>query len=748
MSDVTLILMQPPNPAWSWFPDARFGMFIHWGPYACLGRGEQVLIRELADQRAYAQRACAWRPCAFDPRAWASTARQAGCRYAVLTTRHHDGFCMWDSRLTDYTSARQAAGCDVVRGFVDACRAEGLRVGLYYSLADWRIPAYFAGPRRDPQGWARFRDYVHGQVAELLSDYGEIAEFWFDGAWPRNAQAWRSRELIAMMRRLQPGILINNRLDSRDPDALPPPPGQIEAAGESRVLGDFGTPEHHTTADPDRLWEACHTSTWRLWGYAPGERWRDAPQILDLLTDAAAKGGNLLLNVGPDADGVLPAPFVREMARVGRWMEVHGACIRSSTGGTDVAESVTWGRIIRTGDSLFLVVRFWDGSGELVVHGLGTPVRAATLMGSEVALNVTQDADHVVVRGLPRTPPGDLFPVIRLDCVGAPTATPRYGALWNGDPMRYHTWSAARGTSVWSDGRERPRTATLPAGTRRLLILGDSITHAGGWVAAVATYLATRHPDQQVEIINAALPSETVSGLSEDGHAGGAFPRPCLHERLARALEQTRPDMVIACYGMNDGIYLPYDAQRFAAFTSGMGALHDAVTAIGAVIVHLSPPCYDARGGGCVGYDAVMARYAAWLCAQRTEAGWDVVDVHGPMHAELVRRRSADPAFVFAADGVHADEQGHWVIAREVLLHLGAEDLAGISTLPALVAGHPHGSEICSLARERYELWRDAWLSAIGHQRPGMAVGLPLAEARRHADRIASALERITRTAT
>ena len=447
-------------PHWSWFNQARLGLFIHWGPYAMPARGEQVLIRELLDQQAYARTACAWNPAAFDARAWARTARAAGFRYAVLTTRHHDGFCLWDSRLTDYSSARQAAGRDFVREYADAFRAEGLKVGLYYSLADWRIPAYFAGPTRDPAGWARFRDYVHGQVAELLGNYGDICEFWFDGAWPRNAAAWDSVGLLRTMRRLQPGILVNNRLDSRDPDAPPPPPGQIEAAGESRVLGDFGTPEHHTTADPDRLWEACHTTTARLWGYTAGERWRDAVQVLDLLTDAAGKGGNLLLNVGPDADGRLPGEFHEICRRLGPWMAVHGECIHGSEGGREPGESVTWGRMIRKGEQLYLVVRFWDGRGELVVHGLGTAVRRATLLGSDAVLGLRQDADHVVVTGLPRIPPTDLFPVIRLDCAGRPEATPRYHGLWGGDPMRYHAWAAARGTSVWADGRERDvRTA-------------------------------------------------------------------------------------------------------------------------------------------------------------------------------------------------------------------------------------------------------------------------------------------------
>jgi alpha-L-fucosidase len=157
---------------WRWFSEARYGLFIHWGPYAAYGRGEQVLFREHLDQQAYAEAACRWRPQRFDAARWADVAKQGGMRYAVMTTRHHDGFCMWDTQTTDYSSTAQAAGQDFVGEYVAAFRAAGLRVGLYYSLADWRIPAYWNGPVHDPTGWANFRDYVHQQVLELLTHYG------------------------------------------------------------------------------------------------------------------------------------------------------------------------------------------------------------------------------------------------------------------------------------------------------------------------------------------------------------------------------------------------------------------------------------------------------------------------------------------------------------------------------------------------------------------------------------------------
>ncbi len=332
---------------WRWFPESRFGMFIHWGPYAAYGRGEQVLFREHLDQRTYASAACRWNPQRFDAREWAAVAKRAGMRYAVLTSRHHDGFCLWDSRFTDYSSARQAPGRDFVREYLDAFREAGLRVGLYYSLADWRIPAYWAGPAHDPPGWAGFRTYVHDQVDELLTRYGPIDVFWFDGAWPQSGAEWQGRELVARMRELQPAILINNRLD------------RVPSGADDEPLGDFGTPEHHITPDAGRLWESCQVSTWRLWGYTIGELWRPADLLLDMLVEAASKGGNTLLNVGPDADGQLSPQFVERADAIGRWLDVHGEAIYGSEAG-EVCEFVTYGRQTRKGNNLDLIVRFWD----------------------------------------------------------------------------------------------------------------------------------------------------------------------------------------------------------------------------------------------------------------------------------------------------------------------------------------------------------------------------------------------------
>lgn len=437
---------------WRWFPESRFGLFVHWGPYAAIGRGEQVLLRERLDQADYERAACAWNPTDYDPRAWAAVAKQAGMKYAVLTTRHHDGYCLWNSRLTDYTSATQAPRRDFVREFVEAFRAEGLRIGLYYSFMDARIPAFWEGPETCPEGWAAFREYVHGQVRELLTGYGKIDVFWFDGAWPRSQAEWKSRELVAMMRELQPEILINNRLGKSEPEETGDADA-VEDAGLNAELGDFGTPEHKIAAE-DRLWESCQVTTQRLWGYTNGEWWRPSEVLLSFLVESAVKGGNLLLNVGPAPDGRLPAEFIERMSDIGDWMRLHGEAIYG-IGRGDVTEFITRGWQSVRGNNLYLIVRFWDGNPSLAMPGLKTRVTRATLLTTGEDLPFEQTADFLTIRGLPRQRPAKLFPVIRLDCEGAPEAHDwAVARLWKYDPRINTGWAAARGDSVWVGGKE------------------------------------------------------------------------------------------------------------------------------------------------------------------------------------------------------------------------------------------------------------------------------------------------------
>jgi lysophospholipase L1-like esterase len=286
------------------------------------------------------------------------------------------------------------------------------------------------------------------------------------------------------------------------------------------------------------------------------------------------------------------------------------------------------------------------------------------------------------------------------------------------------------------------------AGISRVVFLGDSITYSGQYVEDLEAVLRVKFPALRCEFLNLGLPSETASGLSEPGHAGGQFPRPDLHERLDRVLKMTRPGLVVACYGMNDGIYHPFSGDRFRKFQDGMHDLHDRASAAGAKLLHVTPPVFDpvpikasTLPAGLPeyrrpfeGYDDVLDRYSGWLLGRRG-SGWDVVDVHGPMKRYLATERGRDPNFRLADDGVHINMTGHWLIAREILTHWGvpARELSAAAGPEPVLKANPHGPEVLDLVRRKQRLLKDAWLTATGHTRPGMSKGLPLKEAERKA---------------
>ena len=280
-------------------------------------------------------------------------------------------------------------------------------------------------------------------------------------------------------------------------------------------------------------------------------------------------------------------------------------------------------------------------------------------------------------------------------------------------------------------------------GKKRILFLGDSITYAGHYVDEIEAFLITKYPDRKFEVIDCGLPSETVSGLSEAGHAGGKFPRPDVHERLDRVLALVKPDVVFACYGMNCGIYLPFDETRFAAYRAGMEKLRAKVKAAGADIIHLTPPVFDPLpiakrvkpaestkdGDMFEGYDGVLTRYAAWLVEQGKTNGWSVVDTHTAMADAITDARKTNPAFTFANDGVHANEAGHRVLAVAALKGLG--QAFDPETIPAAQR---------KLIRQRGRILCDAYLNAAGHKRPGMGKGIPVEEATAKAGELDAAI--------
>jgi len=393
-----------------WWLDARYGMFIHWGLYAIPARGEWVMYQEHIPHEEYAPLATQFNPKRYDPDAWVRLAKEAGMRYMVLTSRHHDGFSLFDSASSDFTAPKTAAGRDLLREFVEACHRGGMPVGFYYSLLDWRYPAYFRGPQKDPQGWATLVDYVHAQVRELCTNYGKLDILWYDGGWPYTADDWRSEELNAMVRQLQPGIIINNR---------------------AQLPEDLDTPEQHVAASaPGRPWEACMTLN-GSWGYNEADTdWKTPKQVIETLVRCASGGGNLLLNIGPKADGTVPPESERILRQVGDWLKINGASIY----GTDRSPfSTSTGMTTLKGDTVFAHVLRWPGR-QLTIPRILNQVRSVHMLHNGESVVFEQRGDRVMLDKLPARAPDPLDTVIVLELEGAPRALDYFKDGWDTSP--------------------------------------------------------------------------------------------------------------------------------------------------------------------------------------------------------------------------------------------------------------------------------------------------------------------------
>jgi len=387
-------------------------MFIHWGVYSQPARGEWIMHREGIPVAEYENLADSWKPGPYPARTWARLARRAGMKYMVFTSKHHDGFCLWDSNMTDYNATRRGPKRDLVAEYVEACRAEGLRVGLYYSLRDWHHPD---GARcvRYEKARRRFLDFTQGCVRELMTRYGQIDILWYDGPGPLSTpEAWESEKMNAMVRELQPDILINNR---------------------SLLPEDFGTPEGHLSAAPEgRAWEACMTLN-GSWCYTPTppEDWLPTRQILRMLNTAAAGDGNLLLNIGPRADGSVPEIAEDRLEAVGQWLGKSGEALY---GPKDRAEKhLSWSNVgfwsiqARTA-YLWMLRGGWPGPtfavGGLRVPGrrrpeggLGAEVERVTFLDTGEELEFEREPGRIVIKGLPKCCPDRiaLAPVLKIE---------------------------------------------------------------------------------------------------------------------------------------------------------------------------------------------------------------------------------------------------------------------------------------------------------------------------------------------
>ena len=384
-----------------WWREARFGMFVHFGLYAQLGRNEWAMACENIPPQEYEKLADTFAPKEGCCREWAALAKKAGMKYMVLTSRHHEGFSLWDSKVNPYNSVNYGPHRDIVKEFVEACREFDLKIGFYSSLMDWHHPdggrcAYDNDARR------RFLDYIQALNTELLTQYGKIDILWYDVPEPLQSwEGWDSLNRNQAMRALQPHIIINDR---------------------SRLPEDFGTPEEHLTPS-DRDWEACMTFNGVSWGYLDSRQaaaYSYTPQrIVAMLNTCCERGGNLLLNIGPMPDGSVPPEAIAPLEAVGQWLAVNGEAVygklEKTYGNTHQANGVS--RPSTKGNTIYMWNKIWHPvGGEMALGGFLTAPRSITFMdGAPIAFE--QKGDRILLHGLPEQNPDPILgiPLLKLE---------------------------------------------------------------------------------------------------------------------------------------------------------------------------------------------------------------------------------------------------------------------------------------------------------------------------------------------
>ncbi len=412
-----------------WFVHDRFGMFIHWGIYAAAARNEWVKSIEEINDQDYQKYFDRFDPDLYDPKQWARLARQAGMKYFVITTKHHDGFCLWDSELTDYKATNTPCGQDLIAPMVEAFRSEGLKVGFYHSLIDWHHPQFpidAAHPQHNDQemlksnkdrDMAQYAEYLHGQVRELLTNYGKIDMLFFDYSYSsqkgeglladgKGKDDWQAEKLIEMVRDLQPGIVVNDRTE---------------------IPQDYKTPEQVQPDEPVTvdgkpvLWEANQTFS-GSWGYNRDEcTWKSPEMLVQMLVDGVSKGGNMLLNVGPNGRGEIGPRAVERLEAMGQWMRLHNRSIYGC-GPSDFSAPPDC-RYTQNGDRLYLHLFAWP-FGCVRLTGLAGKVKYAQLLndaseirfreGGEVGYHLAPESSDTVILELPTVKPPVIVPVIEL----------------------------------------------------------------------------------------------------------------------------------------------------------------------------------------------------------------------------------------------------------------------------------------------------------------------------------------------
>lgn len=436
---VALIFVMLVPPVWGenqkahdermeWWREARFGLFIHWGLYAIpagewgdeTGHAEWIRTTAQIPLKEYDQLVHRFNPVKFDADAWVRMAKEAGMKYIVITTKHHDGFSLFDSDQSDFDVMATPFNRDIMAELAEACRKYGLKICWYHSIMDWHHPDYL--PRRNWEDrslegaqFDRYVSYMKNQLRELVQNYGDIGVLWFDGEWEESWNQTYGRELYDYLRDLQPSIIINNRVGA----------GRAGMAGLTRdgeFAGDFGTPEQEIppTGLPDVDWETCMTMN-NNWGFnSHDNNWKSTADLIRKLADIASKGGNFLLNVGPTAEGLFPQPSIDRLAAIGDWMRINGESIYGTR--ASPFNNLSWARCtqkpIDGGTRLYFHLFDWPDDGRLMIPGIyNEPKQAFLLAQPGTQLQALQEGDSIII-SLPVAAPDSINSVVVVDVPG------------------------------------------------------------------------------------------------------------------------------------------------------------------------------------------------------------------------------------------------------------------------------------------------------------------------------------------
>jgi alpha-L-fucosidase len=405
----------------AWYREAKFGMFIHWGPYSVASVEASWPIMEPEAQwniteTEYVSLFKRFNPTQYDPKAWVELAKEAGQRYMVFTTKHHDGFCMFDSALTDYKITNTPYGKDVTAMLAQAAREAGMPLGFYYSPPDMHHPGFrdtskpvkdtWHGDPTRPE-WTSYLSYMEGQLRELLTQYGPVVLIWFDGL--RHQEKYNGQEVLNLIHQLQPAALVNNRIgvpgdfatpEQFIPDRIPTRSAANELQGATKIAES--TPPSVPAPGDFQLWETCQTIN-DTWAYNKNDqKFKSAKELIQELAEVASKGGNFLLDVGPTPEGTIQPEFVERLRAVGQWMKVNGESIYGTTYGP--LQGLPFGKTTAKGKTIYLHVFEWPAKPELVLPGLAARVTAVAVLATGKKVRFRQAKGRVTVAVPPQAP--------------------------------------------------------------------------------------------------------------------------------------------------------------------------------------------------------------------------------------------------------------------------------------------------------------------------------------------------------